>query len=392
MMQATRLEQSGLLFYRIAPGVIRLVTSWQTTDADIDQTLSRWSTACHRDEAATDATLATMTQADCSLDQRRRRSGNERSDSRGHDAAAWRWVTNRWACDTATGGWSRRTQDARCLEGRRRTTSAAARSCSRHDRVPSSTPAEVRRRTGHARPSDAGIEGLIVIGGNGSLTGAMALTDPAEAGDWPVRVVGIPASIDNDIALTSLSIGVDTAMNTIVEACDRIADTASAHNRVFIVEVMGRDCGYLAMASAVAAGADMVLFPEADRSEAELVSAVVDAVLAVRARDGAQKVIAIKAEGIDTPTERLKDLVDSQLARRSDIPPDRDRDPRHGARSRGPRWTPERIRPTVGQPDGQRGRAHHRGGPDTGRWSPGNLRSMRQAAWANVRHSIPIVT
>ncbi|MGI9577257.1 MAG: 6-phosphofructokinase, partial [Microthrixaceae bacterium] len=137
----------------------------------------------------------------------------------------------------------------------------------------------------------------------------------------PVGVVGIPASIDNDIALTSLSIGVDTAMNTIVEACDRIADTASAHNRVFIVEVMGRDCGYLAMASAVAAGADMVLFPEADRSEDELVAAVVDAVMAVRARDGAQKVIAIKAEGIDTPTDRLKDLVDSQLARRSDIPP-----------------------------------------------------------------------
>ena len=162
--------------------------------------------------------------------------------------------------------------------------------------------------------SDADIGGLIVIGGNGSLTGALHLTDPQEAGDWPVRLMGIPASIDNDIALTSLSIGVDTAMNTIVEACDKIADTASAHDRVFLVEVMGRDCGYLAMTSAIAAGADMVMFPEADRSEAELIEAVVQAILAVRQRGGSQKVIAIKAEGIDTTTERLKELVDARIS------------------------------------------------------------------------------
>lgn len=161
------------------------------------------------------------------------------------------------------------------------------------------------------------IDGLIVIGGNGSLTGALHLSDPDEAADWPVRVVGIPASIDNDIALTSLSIGVDTAMNTIVDACDKIADTASAHDRVFLVEVMGRDCGYLAMTSAVAAGADMVLFPEADRSQAELVDAVCDAVLAVRSRGGTQKVIAIKAEGIATPVDRLKELIDAELQRRA---------------------------------------------------------------------------
>ncbi len=170
--------------------------------------------------------------------------------------------------------------------------------------------------------SGAGIDGLIVIGGNGSLSGALDLSDPEEAGDWPVRVVGIPASIDNDIALTSLSIGVDTAMNTIVEACDRIADTASAHGRIFLVEVMGRDCGYLAMTSAVAAGADMVLFPEADRTEDQLVDAIVDAVAAVRARGGSQKVIAIKSEGIATPPERLKDLLDSRLARTDDPPAD----------------------------------------------------------------------
>jgi len=168
--------------------------------------------------------------------------------------------------------------------------------------------------------TSASVGGLIVIGGNGSLTGALHLSDPAEAGDWPVQVIGIPASIDNDIALTSLSIGVDTAMNTIVEACDKIADTASAHDRVFLVEVMGRDCGYLAMTSAIASGADMVLFPEADRPEAELVDAVVDAVLAVRARGGSQKVIAIKAEGIGTGSDRLKELVDNRLASKTGLP------------------------------------------------------------------------
>ncbi|MEM7325705.1 MAG: 6-phosphofructokinase, partial [Actinomycetota bacterium] len=112
-----------------------------------------------------------------------------------------------------------------------------------------------------------------------------------------------------------LSIGTDTAMNTIVDACDKISDTAGAHDRVFIVEVMGRDCGYLALTGAVASGADMVLFPEAGRTEDELVASVVDAVVAVRARTGSQKVIAVKAEGIETPTERLKELVDARLRR-----------------------------------------------------------------------------
>ena len=99
-----------------------------------------------------------------------------------------------------------------------------------------------------------GIDGLIVIGGNGSLTGAHLLSQEHGA----TRVVGIPASIDNDVGCTSTAIGVDTALNTIVQSCDRISDTARAHRRAFVVEVMGRQCGYLAMASAVAAGADAV--------------------------------------------------------------------------------------------------------------------------------------
>ena len=164
-----------------------------------------------------------------------------------------------------------------------------------------------------------GIDALLVIGGNGSLTGALALADPSECGDHtPPRVIGIPASIDNDIGLTGLAIGVDTAMNTIVEACDKIGDTATAHDRTFIVEVMGRDCGYLAMTSAIAAGADLALFPETHRTEAEIVASIVETVLSVRARSRkSRKVIIVKAEGVHVPVDRLKGLVDEALRARS---------------------------------------------------------------------------
>jgi 6-phosphofructokinase 1 len=159
------------------------------------------------------------------------------------------------------------------------------------------------------------VDGLLVIGGNGSLTGAQFLADPAEIGSGrPLAVMGVPASIDNDLALTGLSIGVDTAMNTIVEACDKIADTATAHDRTFIVEVMGRDCGYLAMTSAIAVGADLALFPEAGKPEGQIVDQIVDTVLAIRARQRrARKVIIIKAEGVNIAVDRLKTLVDARL-------------------------------------------------------------------------------
>jgi 6-phosphofructokinase 1 len=159
-----------------------------------------------------------------------------------------------------------------------------------------------------------GVDGLVVIGGNGSLTGAQALADPSEAGDRPPLVVGVPASIDNDLGLTGLAIGVDTAMNTIVEACDKIADTATAHDRTFIIEVMGRDCGYLAMTSAIAAGADLALFPEAGRDQASIVDAIVDTVISVRTRPRkSRRVIVVKAEGVQVPVEQLKTAVDARL-------------------------------------------------------------------------------
>lgn len=163
------------------------------------------------------------------------------------------------------------------------------------------------------------IDALIVIGGNGSLTGALHLADPKEIGNGrPLKIAGIPASIDNDLGLTGLSIGVDTAMNTIVEACDKIGDTATAHDRTFIIEVMGRDCGYLAMTSAIAVGADLALFPEAGKPESEIVDQIVDTVLTVRSRQRrARKVIIIKAEGVHMAVDRLKAQVDARLKERS---------------------------------------------------------------------------
>ena len=103
--------------------------------------------------------------------------------------------------------------------------------------------------------NENGIDGVVVIGGDGSLNGARAL---ASLG---VKVVGIPASIDNDIFGTEMSIGVDTALNTIIHAIDQLRDTASSHNRAFLVETMGRNCGYLAQVSAIISGAEMVLLP-----------------------------------------------------------------------------------------------------------------------------------
>jgi 6-phosphofructokinase 1 len=103
---------------------------------------------------------------------------------------------------------------------------------------------------------EAGVEGLVVIGGEGSLTGALRLQERG------IKVVGIPATIDNDVWGTDTAIGVDTALNTALEAIDRIKDTASSHQRAHVVEVMGRRCGYLALMSAIAGGAEAVLVPE----------------------------------------------------------------------------------------------------------------------------------
>jgi 6-phosphofructokinase 1 len=172
------------------------------------------------------------------------------------------------------------------------------------------------RDVARARLEERGIDGLIVVGGNGSLTGMRALIDPAECPEGKLLAIGLPASIDNDLGLTRLAIGVDTAMNTIVDACDKISDTATAHERTFIVEVMGRSCGYLAMTAAIASAAEVVLFPESGKSEEEIAEIVTRTVLKVRSRKNRSKrVLVIKAEGVSVPTERLKKIVDERLAK-----------------------------------------------------------------------------
>ena len=130
------------------------------------------------------------------------------------------------------------------------------------------------------------IEGLVVIGGNGSLTGALALHKHS----FPV--VGVPATIDNDIPGTGMAIGVDTALNTILGAIDRIKDTASSHQRAFLIEVMGRDCGYLALMGGVAGGAEMVLIPEVETTLEEVAQGLLDAYIRGKAH-----CIIVVAEG-----------------------------------------------------------------------------------------------
>jgi 6-phosphofructokinase 1 len=148
--------------------------------------------------------------------------------------------------------------------------------------------------------SVAGMDGLVVIGGEGSLRGAHAL---AEQG---IKVVGIPASIDNDIWGTNMAIGVDTAMNTIMDAVDKLRDTASSHSRAFLIETMGRGCGYLAVMAGIVCGAEIVLIPEVPTTVEEVASALEDAY-----RRGKTHAIVIVAEGANIKTNELSLAIDA---------------------------------------------------------------------------------
>lgn len=106
----------------------------------------------------------------------------------------------------------------------------------------------------------AGIEAVVIIGGNGSLAGGLELEQRG------MPVVGIPGSIDNDLYGTSMAIGVDTCLNTILEAVDKVKDTAASHQRAFVIEVMGRHSGYLALMSALASGSELAVIPEIEIS------------------------------------------------------------------------------------------------------------------------------
>jgi 6-phosphofructokinase 1 len=111
----------------------------------------------------------------------------------------------------------------------------------------------------------AGIEGLVVIGGDGSYRGAKALTEHG----FPC--VGVPGTIDNDIAGTEYTIGFDTALNTAIDAIDKIRDTATSHERTFVIEVMGRNAGDIALWSGLAGGAETILIPEEDYDMQEII-------------------------------------------------------------------------------------------------------------------------
>jgi 6-phosphofructokinase 1 len=110
------------------------------------------------------------------------------------------------------------------------------------------------------------IEGFVIIGGDGSFRGAMALGKVTN-----VPMIGCPGTIDNDLVGTDYTIGYDTAINTVVEAIDKIRDTAESHDRVFVVEVMGRDAGLIALRSAIASGAEALLVPEIEHDMENLI-------------------------------------------------------------------------------------------------------------------------
>ncbi len=155
-----------------------------------------------------------------------------------------------------------------------------------------------RERSGQQKAigkmKEAGINALVIIGGDGSLNGAHALACEG------IPVVGVPASIDNDIWGTNMAIGVDTAMNTIMEAVDKLRDTASSHGRTFVVETMGRGCGYLAVMAGIVCGAEMVLIPEVPVTMEE----VVEALDSAYRREKTYAIIVV-AEGASIRTSEL---------------------------------------------------------------------------------------
>ncbi len=138
-------------------------------------------------------------------------------------------------------------------------------------------------------------EGMVVIGGNGSLAGAYELYKLG------MPLVGVPKTIDNDQYGTDIAIGVDTALNTIADAVGRVKDTATSHHRAFLIEVMGRNCGYLALASGIICGAEMVLIPEQPATLEEVAQVIVESY-----RLGKAHCIIMVAEGWKPGLQALK--------------------------------------------------------------------------------------
>ncbi len=123
------------------------------------------------------------------------------------------------------------------------------------------------RKKGYNNLKKLGIDGLVIIGGDGSFRGAQIFSN-----EFDIPCIGLPGTIDKDIAGTDFTIGFDTAVNTAVEAIDKIRDTADAHDRLFIIEVMGRDAGYIALHSGISTGAEHILIPEKKTKVADLIA------------------------------------------------------------------------------------------------------------------------
>jgi 6-phosphofructokinase 1 len=145
---------------------------------------------------------------------------------------------------------------------------------------------------------EAGVDGLVVIGGGGSLSGGLALHELG------LPTVGVPATIDNDIPGTELSIGVDTAVNTAAWIIDRIKDTTTSHRRAMVVEVLGRDSGYLAVMSAIAGGADAVMAPEFETRPEEMLELLNESY-----DKGKPRFTVVVAEGASPSAEEFRDYV-----------------------------------------------------------------------------------
>jgi len=161
------------------------------------------------------------------------------------------------------------------------------------------------RQNAYKKMKEANMDAFIVIGGDGSFTGAMIFSE-----EFDIPVIGIPGTIDNDIVGTSHTLGFDTALNTVVDAIDKIRDTASSHNRLFFVEVMGRDVGHIALNVGIAGGAEEILIPEEDLGMDRLVES-----LNRSRKSGKTSSIVVVAEGdkIGKNIFELKDYVDQNL-------------------------------------------------------------------------------
>ena len=149
------------------------------------------------------------------------------------------------------------------------------------------------RRKGYENLVKRGIEGLVIIGGDGSLTGGSLLSK--ETG---IPIVGLPGTIDNDVWGSDYTIGCDTAANTIIDAINKLRDTASAHRRVIVLEVMGRNCGWLALVSGISGGAEYILVPEEEYNLDEICDNMTEAY-----KRGKRYILVVVAEGAGSGQE-----------------------------------------------------------------------------------------